>query len=298
MKRCKKCGTELPDTANFCNVCGASAGTENTAKGMVHSGGTNTSEAASGNGTAAKEPAVNLRKPDSSQQFSTNQQVGSNQQTGNGQPFNAGQQPENGQQYDTNQQPGNGQPFNAGQQPGNGQQFNTNQQSGNGQPFNANQQSGNGQQFNANQQFGNGQQFNANQQFRQAQPKDTASDYYGKQPYIPAATDAGANKGLAICSYFGLLWIVTLITAKNSPFARFHANQSILVFITTIVLNVAVRIFNAILIIISWRFYTITRLLSLAVGGVCLALMIFGIVSAAQGKMKEIPLLGQFHIVK
>lgn len=107
-----------------------------------------------------------------------------------------------------------------------------------------------------------------------------------------------ANKGISICAYLGFLWIIPLITVKNSPFTKFHTNQAILVFITNIVINIAVRILNSILITISWHFYAITGLLSVIAGGLGIALMVIGIVFAAQGKMKEIPVLGQIHILK
>lgn len=181
----------------------------------------------------------------------------------------------------------NGAPVDGGQAFGAGVQ--------NGAPVNGGQAFGAGAQMNGGQQFGNGPQF------QQAAPKETAAAYYAKQPYTPPADDAQANKGVAICGYIGLLWIVPLLTtAKHSPFAKFHANQGLMVFLTSIAAGIVVKIINAILLAISmkWKMFVITGFLSLAASVFALVLMIVGIVFAAQGKMKEIPIIGQFHIIK
>lgn len=241
MIRCKKCGTELPDGAKFCSVCGTAV-----------------SENASENVTAAETTAPEASEGAANAAAAAGAAAG----MASGAVSGAGAAP----------------------------QFNNNAQ------FNGNGQFNNGQ-FN-NGQFNNGQ-FNANGQFGGPQ-KETSSTYYGKQSYVPAATDAEANKGVAICAYFGLLWLVPLFTAKNSPFAKFHTNQAILVFITSVVFKIAGGILNALLIWIFdyWRIYKFTTVISWATTVCGLVLMILGIVYAAQGKMKEIPVLGQFHLLK
>lgn len=190
-------------------------------------------------------------------------------------------------------------PVNNSQQFGNGEQINYDAQPGNNPQINQGMPYGSNPQMNGAQ-YGNGPQINYGSPYQQqVPPKETASAYYGKQPYTPPAEDAKANKGIAICAYLGILWIVPLLTtSKHSPFAKFHTNQAILVFITSTVLNIGVGIFNFILRTISWRLYGITALFSFAVGVLTLGLMITGIVFAAQGKMKDIPVLGQIHILK
>lgn len=190
-------------------------------------------------------------------------------------------------------------PVNNSQQFGNGEQINYDAQPGNNPQINQGMPYGSNPQMNGAQ-YGNGPQINYGSPYQQqVPPKETASAYYGKQPYTPPAEDAKANKGIAICAYLGILWIVPLLTtSKHSPFAKFHTNQAILVFITSTVLNIGVGIFNFILRTFSWRLYGITALFSFAVGVLTLGLMITGIVFAAQGKMKDIPVLGQIHILK
>ena len=194
---------------------------------------------------------------------------------------------------------------NAQQPEANAQQFGA--ANNNAQQFGA--ANNNAQQFGAAnnnaQQFGaNNQQFGANnQQFAngaaQFQHKEGTAEYYGKQPYTPPADDATANKGVAICAYFGFLWLVPLLTtAKHSPFVKFHTNQAIVITIVSLIVTVMTSIFDWVLDIISWRFYVLTTIVEQLGGIFCLALMIWGIVYAAQGKMKEIPVIGQFKIIK
>ena len=223
------------------------------------------------NETAVNEAVVNNNVATES---AANETVGANQQfgTNNAQQFGAN----NAQQFGAN----NGQQFGAN----NGQQFGAN----NGQQFGAN----NGQQFGAN----NGQQFAGGA--AQFQQKEGAAAYYGKQPYVAPAEDAVANKGVAMCAYFGLLWLVPLFTAKHSPFAKFHTNQAIVLTIVSLIVNLATGIFDWVLDTISWRFYALTTVVEQLGVLFCLVLMIIGIVYAAQGKMKEIPVIGQFKILK
>lgn len=269
MNKCKNCGAELPDFAKFCNICGNPTDAESC------TGGANAT-------AAAKTPdlAVNA---DSLQQTASAENGNSQMHT----PVNNSQQFGNGEQMNYNAQSGNNQQINQGMPYGCNSQMNSTQY-------------GNSPQMNNGAPYGNGPQINYGSPYQQqVPPKETASAYYGKQPYTPPAEDAKANKGIAICAYLGILWIVPLLTtSKHSPFAKFHTNQAILVFITSVVLNIGVGIFNFILRTISWRLYGITALFSFVVWVFTLGLMITGIVFAAQGKMKDIPVLGQIHILK
>ena len=116
--------------------------------------------------------------------------------------------------------------------------------------------------------------------------KDTTTSY-----------DVESNKAMAVLSYLGILVLVPLLGAKNSPFARFHTNQGLILCIATILYSVACTIINSIVLAISWRLYFITTLLSLVtiVFGV---LAIIGIINAMNGRMKELPVIGRFRILK
>ncbi|MBP3488091.1 MAG: zinc-ribbon domain-containing protein [Roseburia sp.] len=292
MNRCKKCGAELAEDAKFCSVCGTAAEQEKSAGAQESANGAEPEAQVFGAGTqneaAATEAQVFGAGAQNEAAATEAQQFGAGTQANGSQQFGAGAQTNGSQQF------------------GAGAQMNGNQQFGNGAQTNGSQQFGAGAQMNGNQQFGNSaqangsQQFGAGAQFQQAAPKETAAAYYAKQPYMPPADDAQANKGVAVCGYFGLLWIVPLVTtAKHSPFAKFHANQALMVFLTSIATWVAVWLLKLILFaLFSWRVYALTRFLSFAAGVFTLILSVVGIVYAAQGKMKELPVIGQFHLIK
>ncbi|MDR0349065.1 MAG: hypothetical protein LBH90_06200 [Tannerella sp.] len=107
----------------------------------------------------------------------------------------------------------------------------------------------------------------------------------------PNADDIANNKVMAILAYFGILFIVPLLAAKDSPFARFHANQGLVLFIGYIV----VYIFCYIVLMISPTIGLIANSL-LFLGLFVLAIL--GIINAAKGEMKELPVIGKFKFLK
>lgn len=100
------------------------------------------------------------------------------------------------------------------------------------------------------------------------------------------------DKVYGILSYIGILVIVSIAMGK-SQFARFHANQGLVLliveFVCSIVLSIGMLIPGI-------------RIIFLIIGGLlwlpCLALAIYGIVTAANGEMKEIPVIGTVKLIK
>jgi len=116
-----------------------------------------------------------------------------------------------------------------------------------------------------------------------------------QQPQQPAApqgsqTDVEKNKVMAIVGYIlPILFFVPLISeAKNSPFAKFHANQQLNLLLAAIVVNVV----GTIIPILGW--FIILPLGGLAV----LVIAIIGIIGAAKGEMKKLPIIGGFELIK
>ncbi len=102
--------------------------------------------------------------------------------------------------------------------------------------------------------------------------------------------DIENNKVISLFSYIGILFLIPLLAAKDSRYARFHANQGIILFIFAIIVNIVIAILGLIPIvglIIGW-------VLSIAE----LVLVIIGIVNAVTGKAKELPLIGKIKILK
>ncbi|MBQ2841468.1 MAG: zinc-ribbon domain-containing protein [Clostridia bacterium] len=93
------------------------------------------------------------------------------------------------------------------------------------------------------------------------------------------------NKVMAILAYLGLLFLVPLLAAKDSPFARYHTNQGILLFIVQAVGVAATQIPYA-----GWVAGALVNIFTTA-------LLIVGIINAYNGKAKELPIIGKFRII-
>ena len=105
--------------------------------------------------------------------------------------------------------------------------------------------------------------------------------------------DIQKNKGMAVLAYLSWLVLIPIFAAKDSKFARFHANQGLVLAIAEIVCGVVLGILSA-LPFIGWIFGIVEGLFSL----VCLGFTIIGIVNAVNGKAKELPIVGKFKILK
>jgi len=89
------------------------------------------------------------------------------------------------------------------------------------------------------------------------------------------------NTGMAIVAYF-LFFVPLLTDAKDDPFVKFHVKQSIVLLI---------------LVVISWFIWIIPVigwLLGVVMPIFILVLWVIGIINAASGKEKPLPLIGQF----
>lgn len=109
--------------------------------------------------------------------------------------------------------------------------------------------------------------------------------------------DIEQNKVMALLSYFGILVLIPLLGAKESKFARFHANQGLILCIACILYGVAYSILSAVVLAISWKLYFIVSLIGL-LGIVFAILAIIGIVNTLNGKAKELPFIGKYKILK
>jgi len=124
---------------------------------------------------------------------------------------------------------------------------------------------------------------------------------FGQKQAVPEGsalqTDAEQNKLYGILSYFGFLAFISILAAPKSAFARFHANQGLVLFLTEIFCGITGIILNAVLFAISRRLVFIGTLWSLVWIPLTI-LSISGIISAAQGTKKELPVIGKFRIIK
>lgn len=103
-----------------------------------------------------------------------------------------------------------------------------------------------------------------------------------------APSDFEETKGVSAIAYLGILFFVPMITHPKSEYAMFHVNQGLLLLITAI----AVNIVGSVVPIIGWLIIT-------PIGSIfVLVLLIMGIINAVNGRMKRLPLIGQFDLIK
>jgi len=110
--------------------------------------------------------------------------------------------------------------------------------------------------------------------------------------------DAQDNKVMAILAYLGILVLVPIFAAKESPFARYHANQGLILLIASFALCIAEWILIFILVLISPSLALLASfiyILNIAIP----IFIIIGIINAAKGECKPLPLIGNlFTIIK
>ena len=103
---------------------------------------------------------------------------------------------------------------------------------------------------------------------------------------------------MAVLAYIGILVLVPLFAAKESPFARFHTNQGLVLLIVDVIGIVLNYVLGAIFFAISWKLLFLTTIISLVIWLGLLAFSIIGIVNAASGKAKQLPLIGKITLLK
>ena len=86
---------------------------------------------------------------------------------------------------------------------------------------------------------------------------------------------------MAVLCYLGILWLIPFLTAKESPFVKYHLNQGL----TLLILGLIVAV-------ISW-----IPVIGWLCGVVVFALAIIGIVNVVNGKAQELPVIGKFKLL-
>lgn len=97
--------------------------------------------------------------------------------------------------------------------------------------------------------------------------------------------DISDNKLMALLSYLWLLVLIPLFANKNSDFVRFHTNQGLVLLIC-----------NAIIGILS--LIPVIRIAAALLEIVAFIIMIIGIINVANGKAKELPIIGKIRLIR
>ena len=106
--------------------------------------------------------------------------------------------------------------------------------------------------------------------------------------FTPDPKDVQDNRAMGILAYISILVLVPIFAAKESPFARFHANQGLILFIVEVAASLISNILGGFII----------SLLMWAVNVVCTVFSIIGIVNAAKGKCVALPIIGGIQLLK
>ncbi len=134
-------------------------------------------------------------------------------------------------------------------------------------------------------------------------------------PVEPINTNVtnGNAKIFSVLSYISILWLIGLLVnpEKNDPKVRFHVGQGIILTIFSVAIEIVIEIVTAVIaavstfvlnvsgvVLVTSILTLISTLLSIAASLCVLALIIIGVINAANGEEKPLPVIGQFAFYK
>lgn len=110
--------------------------------------------------------------------------------------------------------------------------------------------------------------------------------------------DAEKNKYFSILGYFGLLVLLPLVFAPKSKFARFHANQALVLLIVQLVYWFIAGSIFAIVFLSSKGFAIFLALIFLVASLVFFVMWVQGIANAANEKARNLPFIGTWELLE
>ena len=109
--------------------------------------------------------------------------------------------------------------------------------------------------------------------------------------------DADKNKIFGILAYLGILCLVPILAAKDSPFAKYHANQGLVLFLLEVVIWITLFVVSIILAMLPGFMGFLSVVFGLLYL-VPLVLLILGVINAAAGKCVPLPVIGGIKLLK
>lgn len=128
--------------------------------------------------------------------------------------------------------------------------------------------------------------------YTQSEQQTSGESHRQRDPYARYETevpgeeqDVEENKALAAFGYLGPMVILPLILKPNSPFVRFHANQSIALLLFSVLCSICsvVPFFGWMISAFGWGFTLVN--------------VFKGFGNAMSGKMKKLPIVGDIKIL-
>lgn len=117
--------------------------------------------------------------------------------------------------------------------------------------------------------------------------RETAMESETAQAQADSYTTEDIEKGKTMAGLSYLIFFLPLVVCPESKYAKFHANQALLLLITGIAGNLILGIIP----VIGWMLMPVFGLGVLALG-------IMGLINGFGGKAKRLPLIGKFTILK
>lgn len=112
------------------------------------------------------------------------------------------------------------------------------------------------------------------------------SENQNLNPGVEEFDPADIEKGKTMAGLAYILFFLPLVVCPDSSFGKFHANQGLLLLITSVIGTVVLSIIP----VIGW---IILPFFSLGI----IAFVIMGLINGLQGKVKRLPLIGKFNII-
>jgi len=141
------------------------------------------------------------------------------------------------------------------------------------------------------------------QNWEQAPPTGGQSPPMAGASSMNNEKDIQDNKVMAVLAYIGLLVLVPIFAAKESRFARYHANQGLVLLIAWTAYYIVFRIIAAMLTAFFFATWSGLGLIFIVTGFLWLVFFVFfvfaviGVVNALKGEFKPLPVIGGFKIL-
>jgi uncharacterized membrane protein len=108
--------------------------------------------------------------------------------------------------------------------------------------------------------------------------------------------DIEQNKVMAILAY--IIFLIPLLVSKDSPYARYHTNQGLVLFITTMASYLVLEMLNYILGSLIIIGNIVVLLLNYIYPILYILFIVIGIINAANDKAEPLPIIGNISIIK
>ena len=98
--------------------------------------------------------------------------------------------------------------------------------------------------------------------------------------------DVADNRIVSAVAYWWILFFLPLVVNPQSHYGRFHANQGLILLITSLLCSASIMI-------------PIAGILIAGIGNlICFILQIIGTVNALSGRGKRLPLIGEYELIR